>query len=73
MAGRLVAMGGYAGDLCTEEFDAGIEFVQRIAVQALTGEKAGSSEVAFGQPQPRSIVVVHCSAASDAKCMMSIR
>jgi hypothetical protein len=52
-------------DLGIEQRDPRVEFVQRIALQAFAGEEAGSAEVPLGRPQPRSIIIVHCDAASD--------
>ncbi len=37
-----------AGDLGFEKRAARVQFVQRIAIQAFTGEEAGGSEVALG-------------------------
>lgn len=59
-------------DFGFEESDACVEFIQRIALQAFAGEKAGTTEVNLGRPPPRSIVVVHCDAASDCRCMLSM-
>lgn len=65
-------MGPDPGDLGFEQRDARIELLQRIAIQAFAGEKAGGSKVFPGRPPPRSIVVVHCVAASDGNFSMSM-
>ena len=59
-------MRGHAIDLGFEQLDAGIEFVQRIAVEAFAGEQAGGIAARF-----RSIIIVHCTAASDALRLLS--
>ncbi len=65
-------MGPDPFDFRFEERNACIEFVQRKAIQAFAGEKAGSSEVSFGRPPPRSIVLVHCTATSDCALALSM-
>lgn len=65
-------MGPDAGDFSFEQTDARVEFVQRIAIQAFAGEEAGGPGVTPGRPQPRSVVVFHCSAASNRKSHVSI-
>jgi len=62
----------YAVDLFVEKRDTCIEFVQRITIQAFAGEEAGSAEVVPGRPPPRSIIIVHCTAASDGNFSMSM-
>lgn len=61
-----------AFDFSFEQDDPGIEFVKRIPFQAFTGEAAGGSEVAFGRPPQRSVVFVHCNAASDWNGILSM-
>lgn len=64
-------------DACNLGFEKGdtrVELVQRKAIQAFTGKKAGSAEVSFGRPQPRSRIIVHCGAASDSnRCLSMVR
>lgn len=63
-------MGLHAENLRFEPFDARIEFIQRIAVQAFAGKEAGV--VASCPRSPLwSIIVVHCSATSDALPLLS--
>jgi hypothetical protein len=64
-------MGGYSLHLGVQENDTCVEFIQRVAFKALAGEETGGTEVLPGQPPPRSIIIVHCSAASDCNCPVS--
>lgn len=72
MGGGRLAMAADTRDLGIEQRDPRVEFVQRIALQAFAGEEAGSAEVPLGRPQPRSIIIVHCDAASDWNGALSI-
>ena len=71
VAAGLVAVSFDPRNLDFEKFDARIEFIQRIAIQAFAGQKARSPEVAFGLARSRSIFIVHCSAASNAIGLLS--
>ena len=71
---RLLPVSPGSHDLGLQKSDARIKLFQRIAIQAFAGEEAGGSEVEvfLGGPPPRSIVVVHCDAASDLNLSMSM-
>lgn len=65
-------MVAHPDDLGLQQAYPRIEFVQRIAFQAFAGEEAGGAEVSFGGTQRRSIIIVHCGAASDSKPLLSM-
>jgi hypothetical protein len=65
MGRRPFAMLSNAVNFCVKEGKSRVELIQRVALQAFAGEKAGSAQVILGRPQRRSIIVVHCTAASN--------
>ena len=66
MRRRLLAVGSDAGNLCLKLRDARIKLCQRIAIKAFAREKACGIAT-----RSRSIIVVHCSAASDGLRLLS--
>ena len=62
----LIAVGFHPVDLGFELGDPHVEFGARIAIETFAAEQAGG--IATG---PRAVVVIHCNATSDPRCLLS--